>query len=57
MNEIIPKDFIGKGRIYKFEEMELVGPEKFDDYLKHFYGDYMTPPPMDERNRHNVTEG
>ncbi len=55
MGEIIPKDFIGEGKQYKFEDIIVIGPDKYDEYLKHFYGDYMTPPPIDARNRHNVT--
>lgn len=55
MGEIIPKTFIGEGKPYKFEDILVNGPENYDEYLKHFYGDYMTPPPVGERNRHNVT--
>lgn len=55
MGEIIPKTIVGTGRQYRFEDMVVNGPEKYDEYLSHFYGDYMTPPPVGERNRHNVT--
>lgn len=56
MNEILPKDVYGKGSDYEFEGMRVKGPDKYDEYLTHFYGDYMTPPPIDERNKHNVKE-
>ena len=56
MREIIPKAFLGEGKNYQYEDLTVLGPVDYDEYLKHFYGDYMTPPPMDERNRHNVTE-
>lgn len=50
----VPKDYYGKGTTYKFEDIYIECPDKLD-YLVHFYGDYMTPPPVNERNRHNVT--
>lgn len=55
MGEIIPKYFVGEGKPYPFEDMVVNGPEEYDAYLTHFYGDYMTPPPPEMRNRHNVT--
>lgn len=58
MNEIIPKEWIGKGRVYEFEGLKVPGPEKYDVYLKKYYGgktgNYMTPPPKDERDKHGV---
>lgn len=56
MNEILPKEVYGIGAEYEYEGMVVKGPDKYDDYLSHFYGDYMTPPPIDQRNRHNVKE-
>lgn len=53
MKEIVPKEYYGKGTVYKFEDIDVKCPDKLD-YLVHFYGDYMTPPPENERNRHNV---
>lgn len=55
MHEIIPKSIVGEGKPYPFEDITVNGPEDYDTYLKHFYGDYMTPPPEAQRNRHNVT--
>ena len=57
MHEILPKEVYGKGTDYEFEGITVKGPDKYDEYLSHFYGDYMTPPPMEQRNRHNVQAG
>lgn len=51
---IVPKDVYGVGQKYKFEDIEVNGPKDFDRYLKCYYPDYMTPPPLDQRNKHNV---
>ncbi len=56
MKEIIPKSYIGSGKKYTFEDIQVVGPDMYDEYLTHFYNDYMTPPPIEQRNRHNVKE-
>lgn len=55
MKEFIPKKWIGKGTKMPFEDMMVYGIDENDTYLTHFYGDYMTPPSADDRNRHNVT--
>ena len=58
MDEIIPKDWIGKGRVYEFEGLKVPGPEKYDIYLIKYYGgktgNYMTPPLKDDRDKHGV---
>ena len=41
---------------YNSEDIYVIGPDDYDRYLKCYYPDYMTPPPMDLRNRHNVKE-
>ena len=56
LKEFIPKSWIGKGSLLPFEDMMVYGIDENHTYLTHFYGDYMTPPPMDARNRHNVTK-
>ena len=53
---IVPKTVYGKGKKYKYEDIYVIGPYDYDRYLKCYYPDYMTPPPMDLRNRHNVKE-
>lgn len=40
---------------HKFEDAELCIPKRYDEYLTALYGDYMTPPPVDQRaNKHNI---
>ena len=36
-----------------FEDILCPVPKDYDDILKNFYGDYMTPPPENKRVRHN----
>lgn len=57
MKEILPKEVYGIGTCYEYEGMQVKGPDMYHEYLSHFYDDYMTPPPVNERNRHNVKEG
>ena len=52
---IIPRAWIGEGVEYQFEDMSILGFQESDKYLRRFYDDYMTPPPVDERvSKHNV---
>lgn len=51
-NEMFKKSVYGKGKLYPFEDLQLVGPEDYDGYLKSLYGDYMTPPKVEDRNAH-----
>lgn len=57
MGEIIPKAWIGENAKYEFEGLTVNGPAQYDVYLRKFYGDYMTPPDIKDRNKHNVQEG
>ena len=50
--EIMPRDFFGQGTCYPFEDMQLRGPEMYDAYLTHMYGDYMTIPAPEQRKTH-----
>lgn len=54
--ETVPKEWFGEGKQYQFEDIIVRGVDKAHEYLSYIYGDYMTPPPMDERNQHNVTK-
>jgi lipopolysaccharide cholinephosphotransferase len=47
--EVIPKSFIGKGAFIEYSNYKLRIPEKFENYLQHFYGDYLMIPPEKER--------
>lgn len=50
--EIVPADYYGEGAYYPFEDMELRGMAKADEYLTFTYGDYMKLPPEDQRKTH-----
>ena len=56
LKEFIPKKWIGKGTLLPFEDVMVYGIDDNDVYLRYFYGDYMQLPPIEERNRHNVTK-
>ena len=51
-NQIVPKEYFGKGRMYDFETIKLNGPELYDRYLTQMYGDYMKLPPEESRKIH-----
>jgi len=51
--EIMPREIFGTPTLYPFREKRFYGPEKFDDYLKRLYGDYMKLPPVDKRKSHH----
>lgn len=52
--ELFPKSVFGEGELYDFEGMKLRGPKDYETYLTQLYGDYMTPPPESEWNKHNT---
>lgn len=52
--ETFLKKAMGKGKKYLFEDDYFVGPEDGDYVCKTIYGDYMTLPPVSERNKHNA---
>lgn len=47
--EVIAKDIIGEKTRYKFENIYVNGPEKYDEYLTHIYGDWNKIPDKDKR--------
>lgn len=47
--EIVKKELFGSGKKVKFEDIEVIVPEKIDEYLTHMYGDYMKFPPKEKR--------
>ena len=51
---IISKEIYAEGAKYDFEGLKLNGPKYYDKYLTIIYGDYMTPPKNDEKNKHNT---
>jgi lipopolysaccharide cholinephosphotransferase len=47
--EAVPKEWFGDGEDLEFEGMSVRCPTKWDAYLTQVYGDYMTPPPEEQR--------
>lgn len=54
LREIVDKKLLGRGKKYPFETLMLNGPEQYDAFLTHFYGDYMTPPKDADKDKHNI---
>ena len=50
---IFPKSIL-ESSIYDFEDIKVKGFKDYDKYLKICYGDYMTLPPENKREMHNV---
>lgn len=54
---VVPKKCARGDLILRFEDDDFACPSEYDAYLTAVYGDYMTPPPMDQReNKHAVLE-
>ena len=52
---ICPKAWFDKTVLLKFEDMEIPCPIEYDKYLTSFYGDYMTPPPVEkQKSNHDM---
>jgi lipopolysaccharide cholinephosphotransferase len=50
-------EWFGPGAAQMFEGRVFVGPAAWDEYLTHLYGDYMSPPPPNDRvSQHRVTD-
>ena len=54
--EIIPRKWLGTEGRYQFEDVKLCGAEEYDIYLKNFYGEYMTPPSDEHKDKHTITK-
>lgn len=50
--EIVPLEVFGEPKLYSFEKVELYGVNRYDEYLKQLYGDYMKIPPEGRRHTH-----
>ena len=55
--KIFTKDIFGEGKKVLFEGLEVVVPEKYDEYLKILYGDYMKFPPKEKQVSKHKTSG
>ena len=54
---VIPKHCLENFAEIRFEENLFMAPKDWDTYLTVCYGDYMTPPPENERlGRHSIVE-
>ncbi|MDB8859133.1 LicD family protein [Pediococcus acidilactici] len=47
--EIMPRKYFGEGKKYSFEGKIFRGPDDYDSYLKHMYGNYMKLPDIEEQ--------
>lgn len=43
LKNVLPKSVYGNGVLYEFENTSFRIPERYHEYLTHYYGDYMTP--------------
>lgn len=50
--EMFEKKYYGDGKMYNFEDGQLMGPENYDYILTQMYGDYMVPPNEQDKNAH-----
>lgn len=51
--EIVPREVMGEPRLYKFENIEVYGAEKADEYLTSLYGDWRKLPPKEKQVTHH----
>lgn len=51
---LVPREYYGDGRIYKFEDLSLKGPSNSHGLLECLYGDYSQLPPEGERTGHSI---
>lgn len=51
-NKPMPISWFGAGNPMEFEGRKFLVPSNYDAYLTQIYGDYMTPPPEDQRGGH-----
>lgn len=54
IKELYLKKWFEGYQIVPFEDFKVRVPKLFDEYLTHYFGDYMTPPPVEKRIRHEV---
>ena len=48
----MPKEWFLEVTDYEFEGVRLLGTKDYDAILEYIFGDYMTPPPVEERTPH-----
>lgn len=47
--EIMLREYFGRPTLYSFENINIYGPEKYDEYLKRIYGNWRQLPPEEKR--------
>lgn len=52
--EMFPRDMFSDLTDYPFETLMLKGQRDYDRVLSQLYGDYMTPPPVEQQNKHGT---
>lgn len=55
--ELFPRVMFSDLVDYSFEGLMLKGQRDYDRVLSQLYGDYMTPPPQEEQNKHGTVIG
>ena len=55
--ECFPRSVYEDAAEYPFEDMTLPAPRDYNLVNRQLYGDYMTPPPVEEQNKHGVITG
>lgn len=54
--EEVPSSWYGNGKDVPFEDTFIHIPDNADGILKRIYGDYMTPPPVEDRGKEHCIE-
>jgi lipopolysaccharide cholinephosphotransferase len=53
LKEYVPKEWYGEPQLMEFEKCFLYAPAKPHELLTQWYGDYMTPPPIEKQHSHH----
>lgn len=53
LKEVMPKEYIGTPKLYKFEDIYIFGVENADAYLTSLYGDWKQLPDKEKRITHH----
>lgn len=51
---VVKKEWVLNRHIAPFENIECFIPDRYDEFLTKLYGDYMTPPPVEQRGSHHL---
>lgn len=57
LRRLYPKSIFHDYTVIRFEDRDFMAIKDYDTYLKIQYGDYMTPPPVDEQKGHALELG